>query len=190
MTTSTSLAEAETRLRRAGEYIEELRRAGRSEDAEAISFVRDLAERALVKEGAAAQRELLTTGQAALALGVSDQTVRNWVAAGRLPAVKRGVRTMIPRQAVLEEIERSRVQPSVSPGGGAEAEETAWRRDLLTALPRDVAARLDELHDKLEDGRRLSAAEEAELRRLEQEMATAAARNLQRMIGREQTGPR
>ena len=51
---------------------------------------------------------LLTTGEAGLALGLSDHRVRSWVAAGRLPAGKRGVRTMIPRDAVLEEIERSR----------------------------------------------------------------------------------
>lgn len=52
-------------------------------------------------------KPLLTTGQAARALGLSVQTVRNWVASGRLPGVMRGVRVMVPREAVLAEIRRS-----------------------------------------------------------------------------------
>src|SRR5262245_48017166 len=93
-----SMADAETQLRRVREHIEELLRAGRTADAAAVRFVRDLAEQVLAEQWPRRPRELLTTGQAGLALGISDQTVRNWVAAGRLPAVKRGVRTMIPRQ--------------------------------------------------------------------------------------------
>src|SRR5688572_23657507 len=103
MLTIPSLAEAEARLRRVRAHIEELRRVGWVEDAEAVGFVRDLAEQALAARRPNEQRALLTTGQAAVALGISDQTVRNWVAAGRLPAVKRGVRIMIPRATVREE---------------------------------------------------------------------------------------
>src|SRR3954470_12978042 len=98
-------------LRRVQDCIEELESAGRDEDAEAVKLVKGLAERAVAEQRPDHVRDLLTTGQAALALGLSDQTVRNWVAAGRLDAVKRGVRTMIPRQAILDEIERSRVRP-------------------------------------------------------------------------------
>ncbi|MCC7104841.1 MAG: helix-turn-helix domain-containing protein [Chloroflexi bacterium] len=131
----------------------------------------------------------MTTGEAAVALGISDQTVRNWVAAGRLPAVKRGVRTMIPRAAVSEEIERSRVKP---PEGTAPAalDEVglAWRQELLAALPRNVLDRLDELHDKLEDGQGLATEELAEMVRLERAMTDAAARRLKEGIHRGQTG--
>ena len=101
MVTNPSFADAEARLRRVRELVDELRRAGRHEDAEALRFVLDLAEQSLAERRSARPGELLTTGQAALALGISNQTIRNWVAAGRLPAVKRGIRTMIPRDAVL-----------------------------------------------------------------------------------------
>jgi excisionase family DNA binding protein len=190
VSTGPSLADAEGQLRRVREHIEELRRAGRTEDAAAVGFVRDLAERVLAGPGRIRPRDLLTTGQAGLALGISDQTVRNWAATGRLRAVKRGVRTMIPRQAVIEEIERSRVQPGeqAAPMAGAEAAQLAWRSELLAALPRDVVAQLEELHVKLEEGGQLSAHEQAEMARLEREMTGAAARHLERIIRRGRPG--
>jgi excisionase family DNA binding protein len=183
MVTARALSDAEPRLRRVGEYIEELRRAGRAEDAEAVRFVRDLAAAVLRELRPARPRDLLTTGEAALALGLSDQTVRNWAAAGRLPAVKRGVRTMIPRDAVVREIERSRVPADSGDREPAEAD-LAWRRGLLAALPPDLVARLDALHDGLEDGRELMPDEVAEMARLERAMADAAARLLRRIIRR------
>jgi excisionase family DNA binding protein len=190
MVTTPSLIEAEPRLRRVREHIEELRRAGQDEDAEALAFVRDLAERVLAGRRSTRARDLLTTGQAGLALGLSDQTVRNWVAAGRLPAVKRGVRTMIPREAVLEEIERSRVRPrQEADAPDREAASVAWRRELLNALPLELVERLDALHEKLEDGRELSGDEVVEIARLEREMADAAARHLRGIIRRGRADP-
>jgi excisionase family DNA binding protein len=185
VTTPLRPAEAETRLRRVRDHIDELRRIGRDDDAEAVAFVRDLAEHALATSRSARTRDLLTTGEAGLALGLSDQTVRNWVAAGRLPAVKRGVRTMIPRQAIVEEIERSRVRPrQLTPTLEEEAASLNWRRALLAALPREVAEPLERLHEKLEDGRELTVDEAAEMARLEREMADAAACHLQEIIRR------
>jgi excisionase family DNA binding protein len=167
-------------LRRVQEHIEELESVGRKDDAEAIKLVKDLAERAIAEGRQDSRRDLLTTGQAALALGISDQTIRNWVAAGRLPAVKRGVRTMIPRQAVVDEIERSRLRPDALPVCSREEEAAvvAARKAALAALPRDIGARLEALHDKLEDGAILSAAEKSEMIHLEQETAAASARLL------------
>lgn len=190
MVATPSLVDAEEQLHRVREHVAELRRMGRVEDADAVSFVRDLAEQALAGHRSAPTRDLLTTGATGLALGISDQTVRNWVAAGRLPAVKRGVRTMIPREAVVDEIERSRVQPSKQPAPTPkeEAAQLAWRRELLAALPREIVARLDELHDKLEDERELSAEEQAEMARLERQMADAAAHHLEGIIRRRPTG--
>lgn len=187
--TARSLGDAEPRLQRVGRHIAELRRAGRDEDAEAVGFVRDLAEAALrgLREGE--HRELLTTGEAALALGLSNQTVRNWVAAGRLPAVRRGVRTMVPRAAVADEIERSRARPGEASATPVSVDATvAARRDLLAALPRDTVARLTHLHDKQEEGQVLTTAEAAEMARLEQDMADAAARHLRRVIRRGRAG--
>lgn len=190
MLTTSPPAEAQARLRRVREHIEELRRAGRDEDAEAVGFVHALAERTLTERRPATRRELLTTGEAGLVLGLSGQTVRNWVAAGRLPAVKRGVRTLIPWQAVQDEIERSRVRPAAPgvPTPQEEAASLAWRQQLLDALPDEVVERLDALHEKLESGRELSAAEEAEMARLEREMADAAARHLEVVIRRGRGG--
>ncbi|MHB8574894.1 MAG: helix-turn-helix domain-containing protein [Dehalococcoidia bacterium] len=185
MAATLSLSEVEPRLRRVGQYVEELHRLGRHEDADAVAFVRELAERVLTERSTSKTHDLVTTGQAGLALGVSDQTIRNWVAAGQLPAVKRGVRTMIPRQAIHEEIARDRVQPgqAVSPSD-REAGSLAWRQELLAALPRHVVERLDVLHEKLEDGQALTADERAEIVGLEHEMAGVAARYLRRVIRR------
>ena len=72
MATRSSLTEAETRLSRVREHIAELRRTGRDEDAEAVAFVWDLAERVLAERRSARVRDLLTTGEAGLALGLSD----------------------------------------------------------------------------------------------------------------------
>jgi excisionase family DNA binding protein len=127
---------------------------------------------------------LISTGQAALALGLSPQTVRKWVAAGRLPASRRGSRIMIPVEAVQAEIERSQAPPAMPPTPDEQASQVAWRRQLLAALPADVSARLTELHDTLEDGEQLTADEQAELVRLEREMADAAARTLANAIRR------
>src|SRR5437899_7152310 len=52
-------------------------------------------------------RPLLTTGEAARSLGVSVQTIRNWVARGQLRAVKRGGRAFVPRAVVAAELRRT-----------------------------------------------------------------------------------
>lgn len=181
-------ASADAQLRRVRSHVEELRRAGRDEDAEALGFVRELAEQALSGRQAVHRRDLLTTGQAALALGISDQTVRNWVAGGRLSAVRRGVRTMIPRAVVLEEIERSRVRPAelASPTAREVPVRAARRRALLAALPPTIVARLNALHNQLEEGQDLRPADKAEIVRLEREMAAAAAHQLRLVIHHEQ----
>src|SRR5258708_34316986 len=70
---------ADARLRRVQAHIEELHRAGRAADADAVAFVRDIAERTLRGPGLAAradpsprQRTLRTTGKAALARVIPD----------------------------------------------------------------------------------------------------------------------
>ena len=64
----------------------------------------------------------------------------------------------------------------------------AERKAALAALPTDVVARLEALHDRLEDGESLSAAEKLEMALLEQEMATASARLLQDRIRQQRSG--
>jgi excisionase family DNA binding protein len=51
--------------------------------------------------------ELITLSEAARRLGVNVQTVRAWVAAGKLPAYRQGQRfTRVTWAAVLEALER------------------------------------------------------------------------------------
>src|SRR5687767_1903477 len=95
-------ADARGRLDRLEAVIHDLERTGQADAAAAVRLARDLAGEALAARARRASEAppLLTTRQAGRALGVSIQTIRNWVAAGRLAAVRRGVRTMIPQQTV------------------------------------------------------------------------------------------
>jgi hypothetical protein len=72
----------------------------------------------------------------------------------------------------------------VLPTPDEQASQVAWRRQLLAALPAAITARLTTLHDKLEDGQQLTAHEQAEMVRLEREMADAAARTLVNVVRR------
>jgi excisionase family DNA binding protein len=177
-------SETEARFRRVQLHIEELRRAGRTDQAEDVQFVRDLAEQALTAASSKPPRTHLTTGQAATVLGVSDQTIRNWVAHGKLPAERRGVRTMIPREAIEAEIQRSRAPSPLPRTAEEEAARIAWRRQLLAALPTEITARLRKLHNKFEDGEELTDEEQAEMICLEREMQKEAANVLKEVIRR------
>ena len=96
---------------------------------------------------------------------------------------------MSPREAVLEEIERSRLRPQqAEPAPDQGAASLAWRRELLAALPREVVERLDALHEDLAEGRELTVDEASEMARLEREMADAAARHLRGIIRRGRAG--
>jgi excisionase family DNA binding protein len=176
-TSSQAIADARSQLSRLDVVIRDLEQAGHAADAEAVRVARKLAERALADDIDAEPPMLLTTRQAGRALGVSIQTIRNWVTAGRLRAERRGTRTMIPREAVLDEIERSRARPS-SRGDEVDATTLARRQRLLAGLPSKITAPLDALHDKLERGEPLTPDEERRIVALESEMINAAARTL------------
>jgi excisionase family DNA binding protein len=170
-----SVADTRERLRRLEPLIGQLEDAGQLDDAAAVRLARDLAEHALEQRPRAETPVLLTTRQAGRALGVSIQTIRNWVTAGRLPAEKRGVRTMIPRQALLEEIERSRVHPVDGERSPEEqAAIVARRQQLLAALPPEIVGPLDALHAKMERGEPLTPNEQGRIVALEHDMAKAA----------------
>ena len=76
-------------------------------------------------------RDLLSTGQAARALGVAEGTVRSWIRSGRLPSARTALGALIDRRDI-ERIRRGRLDAAAqtaSPGSpaaaGAEPSDTA-----------------------------------------------------------------
>ena len=89
-------------LTRARQLVQDLRRQGRDDDAQAI----DALLQAATEQDAP---RYLTTGEVSRRLGVSRQTVVNWIKQGLLPGVRMGSRLMVPatvmkRFARLEKI--------------------------------------------------------------------------------------
>jgi len=70
-----------------------LRQEGREQDADTIHSLITIAEQDL------AQGKYLTTGQTAARLGVSRQTIVNWVNRGLMPGVRMGGRLIVPLTA-------------------------------------------------------------------------------------------
>ncbi len=74
---------------------DELRQRGESERARAIEALIDA-----VRDEAIPRLDLLTTTQTGNLLGVSGQTIKNWVREGRFTGYRVGSRIMIPRSVV------------------------------------------------------------------------------------------
>ena len=71
-----------------------LRREGRKEDAQTVDALLQ------VVDASEAEAKYLTTGQVAQRVGVSRQTVVNWIEKGVVPAIRLGGRRMIPASAL------------------------------------------------------------------------------------------
>jgi excisionase family DNA binding protein len=93
---------AESSVDRVKSVLQELREQGRDEDAQAVLDLLRVAEQG------PDMPKYLTTTQAGRRLGVSRQTILNWVEKGLLPGVRIGRRTMIPSSAFrgFERLER------------------------------------------------------------------------------------
>jgi excisionase family DNA binding protein len=97
-------------LTRARQLAQDLRRQGRDEDAQAVDALLEAVTEQVASPGAAQDAPpYLTTGEVGRRLGVSRQTVVNWVKHGLLPGVRMGSRLMVPaatmaRFARLEKI--------------------------------------------------------------------------------------
>ncbi len=165
------------------ETVETLRARGEDDRARAVATVLDVA-LSIQPAAHAPERLYLTTGQAASLLGVSRQTIVNWVAAGKLPGARLGGRTMALRAAVVERYEALVANALPTPPRRPEdaAARRRWSEFLRAGLPADTVARLQQLHDKLEDGEHVTRSERAEMAVLEREMAAAAARHLERWL--------
>jgi len=123
-------------VRRVERQITALRRSGRIEDAAALRFVLRCAKRSLAPSLRSAEQPMLTTGEAATRLGVSDETVRSWVRRGILHAERRGSRRMIPEADVERELAESRSFTSPRQAHRVALERV---RSLGVALPQERA---------------------------------------------------
>jgi excisionase family DNA binding protein len=81
---------------------EELRERGEIERAQAIEALVE------AQRDALPSLDLLTTTEAGDVLGVSGQTIKNWVRQAQLPGYRVGGRIMVPRDAVAEYVQRAR----------------------------------------------------------------------------------
>jgi excisionase family DNA binding protein len=90
-------------VRIAEETVEQLRLRGENEQARAIQ---DLIE--ATRDESPPSLDLLTSTQAGELLGVSGQTIKNWVRRGHIPAFRVGGRIMVPKDAVVEYVRRAK----------------------------------------------------------------------------------
>jgi excisionase family DNA binding protein len=81
----------------------ELRASGQAERAQAIEALVEA-----VRDEPIPSLDFLTTTKAGNLLGVTGQTIKNWVREGRLAGYRVGGRVVIPREAVDEYIRRAR----------------------------------------------------------------------------------
>ncbi len=141
---------------------------------------------ALVRSEIAPSRdsEHLTTGQAARALGVGAQTIKDWIASGSLHAVRIRGRLLIPRESVQVYLDALRENQQQESAPSPEIAESARQQHeyVLAGLPAETVARLETLIDKLQDGGRITKAEHEEMADLEQQIAAISRQRLQKWI--------
>ena len=92
----------EDTLRIARRAAEELRQQGDPERAAAIEALVDAA-----REDALPSLDLLTSTEAGQLLGVSGQTIKNWVRQGQLQGYRIGGRIMVPKDVVAEYVQKA-----------------------------------------------------------------------------------
>lgn len=158
------------------ETLDELQARGQAERAGALRTVLAAATSALLARRTGGPRDYVTAGQAADVLGVSRQTIKNWVLSGRLIGRRVGGQFLVGRDAVAAELDRLQVGATREVARSAEEvdAERAWQTFLLSGLPTDKVARLDVLHQAMEDAISLSEPERAEMAALERDIADAA----------------
>lgn len=82
---------------------EELRRRGEDEPARAIEALVGVAQ-----QDAIPSLDLLTTTETGELLGVTGQTIKNWIRQGHLQGYRVGGRIMIPKDAAADYVRRAR----------------------------------------------------------------------------------
>jgi len=152
-------------------------------DREAAAVERLLQHAAGESARTAALAGYMTTGEAAGLIGVSLQTIKNWVRQGRLVGTRVGGRTLVTRTSVQDLLDSLGSAPDSAERDDLGAAEAA-DRELMASLPRSLVQRVDELLDQARSGRTLSSAERQELRRLVQAGTTAATRHTRALVSR------
>ena len=175
------------------ETAHELRAQGQEERARAIEAV--LAAALSTEQGqggltAGNPNDYLTPAQAARSLGISVKTLRGWIAGGQLPTELVGGQTLIARRALHDYLDQRRAaQPQPRPRTPAEIEAARRREEfIMSGLPADKLARLEALHEKMEDGAHITRAEKSEMVALEREITTIAGNRLEEWIERARPG--
>ncbi|HLH22146.1 MAG TPA: hypothetical protein VK066_06465 [Chloroflexota bacterium] len=170
----------------ARETARDLRAQGKPERAQAVEAVLAAALAAQSPPESSAAPEYVTFPQAARALGTEVKAVRQWIIQGRLPTVEIGGEPAINLHTILDYLDRLREdqRPSRPKTPPAVAGERRRYQAMLRALPKDKLARLEALHERMEDGESLSRAERGEMIRLERELTDAAGRHLEERTAR------
>ena len=155
----------------AQDVVEDLVARGAQDQAAAIERLISTAASTLGTGPKEGPRELLTTGQAARALGVSVQTIKNWANAGQLQAVRLGGRVMVHHEALLHYLDRiRRGRPASENQSGPESQASVEQREFVYAgYPREKIERIRALSDKMETGQVLTQDEETQPAQLEGE---------------------
>ena len=123
-------------LVRSRRLVQDLRREGRMDDAAVVEqLVQNL-------EQQSARAPYATTGEIARRLGVSRQTVVNWIKRGFLPGVKLGGRLVVPAAELARVEEMARLLDVIdaeAPAAGPEEIDSASRdeRDRWTWAGKD-----------------------------------------------------
>jgi excisionase family DNA binding protein len=166
-------------VRLAEEVVRDLRSQGQEERARALEAV--LAAATSKCRRAAATAEHLSPSQVARALNLRTKTVQSWIDEGQVPVVSSGGSILIPREALLQYLDRLRSEPAEQhpPSTADRAASERRSADIIGGLPRDQLARLEALHDKMEAGEQLSRAERAEMAALERTVTAAAGQRLE-----------
>ena len=142
-------------------------------DREAAAIERLMQQAIGSPDTAAALAGYMTTGEAASLIGVSLQTVKNWVGRGRLVGSRVGGRTLVTRASVQAFFDTLSSAPDEVESDDGDAAEVA-DRELMASLPESLVVRLETLLEQARSGQKLTPSERRELRRLAHAGTTAA----------------
>ena len=110
-------------LRSARRTAEELRQRGQLERAQAIESLVEA-----VHDEAIPSLDLLTSREAGELVGVTGQTIKNWVRQGRLEGYRVGSRIMIPKNVAANYVSRARQSLELGMISDGEAASRGGRR--------------------------------------------------------------